>query len=318
MDATCEAPKTCSTCGATEGEALGHIYDPPTCEIPATCMVCGHTEGDKREHEWLETSCTKTCTLCQAEDPSAPGHIWIEATCVNPKTCGVCDLTEGEPGPHDWMDADCSNPQRCRNCDATQGEALGHALPEGNDGVSGVCTVCNKAIEYFKYEDTLYAWTEYEINAKGKYENPVTYILKGYDGNNYHPVEWFKDGTLLAYESGSLPSKVSGLRCTAFYAQGEVYYFTDYSSSDPEAVVNALSKAASKYVSFRYASYSNFNYTSAVLTNDGDWVFGAKGYVDAAMDAYGKTVAIVHKAPKSAEDADDPTDTWAVSCNWMK
>ena len=37
-DATCTAPKTCSTCGATEGDALGHTY---TNEYDIDCNVCG-------------------------------------------------------------------------------------------------------------------------------------------------------------------------------------------------------------------------------------------------------------------------------------
>ena len=35
-DATCETPKTCSVCGKTEGEALGHNWD-----ANSTCTVCG-------------------------------------------------------------------------------------------------------------------------------------------------------------------------------------------------------------------------------------------------------------------------------------
>ena len=37
VDATCTAPKTCSVCEATEGEALGHVYEGSTC---ASCGVC--------------------------------------------------------------------------------------------------------------------------------------------------------------------------------------------------------------------------------------------------------------------------------------
>ena len=37
-DATCTAPKTCSTCGATKGEALDHKYDD---EYDADCNECG-------------------------------------------------------------------------------------------------------------------------------------------------------------------------------------------------------------------------------------------------------------------------------------
>lgn len=39
-DATCTAPKTCTECGETEGEALGHSWEDATCAAPKTCSVC--------------------------------------------------------------------------------------------------------------------------------------------------------------------------------------------------------------------------------------------------------------------------------------
>jgi hypothetical protein len=41
-DATCVAPKTCTVCGETEGEALGHTPGAEaTCTTAQTCTVCG-------------------------------------------------------------------------------------------------------------------------------------------------------------------------------------------------------------------------------------------------------------------------------------
>lgn len=40
-DATCTQPKTCTECGATEGEALGHDYK--ATKVAATCTEAGHT-----------------------------------------------------------------------------------------------------------------------------------------------------------------------------------------------------------------------------------------------------------------------------------
>ena len=45
-DATCAAPKTCSVCGETEGDALGHAWIDATYEAPKTCETCGATEGE--------------------------------------------------------------------------------------------------------------------------------------------------------------------------------------------------------------------------------------------------------------------------------
>ena len=86
-DATCTDPKTCSVCGATEGEALGHSWNEATCTAPKTCSVCGATEGE------------------------ALGHSWNDATCDTPKTCSVCGETEGEALGHSYdneYDADCN------------------------------------------------------------------------------------------------------------------------------------------------------------------------------------------------------------------
>lgn len=46
--ATCIAPQTCS-CGATEGEALGHTWKDASCVAPKTCSVCSATEGEPLE-----------------------------------------------------------------------------------------------------------------------------------------------------------------------------------------------------------------------------------------------------------------------------
>lgn len=74
-EATCTEPKTCTSCGETEGEALGHTWKAATCTEPKTCTVCGATEGE------------------------ALGHQWTEATYLTPKTCSVCGETEGGPKP---------------------------------------------------------------------------------------------------------------------------------------------------------------------------------------------------------------------------
>ncbi len=60
-DATCDAPKTCRVCGATEGEALGHSWIDATCETPATCERCGVTEGKALGHDLSEVTVESTC-----------------------------------------------------------------------------------------------------------------------------------------------------------------------------------------------------------------------------------------------------------------
>ncbi len=46
QDATCDAPKTCTLCQATEGEALTHDMAPANHQAPSTCRLCDHTEGE--------------------------------------------------------------------------------------------------------------------------------------------------------------------------------------------------------------------------------------------------------------------------------
>jgi len=98
-EATCTAPKTCSICGATEGEALGHSWNEATCTAPKTCSVCGATEGEALGHSWNEATCTtpKTCSVCGVTEGEALGHTWIPADYDHPKTCSVCGTTEGDP-----------------------------------------------------------------------------------------------------------------------------------------------------------------------------------------------------------------------------
>ena len=127
-EATCETPKTCAKCEATEGSALGHSWKEATCEAPKTCTVCGKTEGSALGHSWKEATCEtpKTCTVCGKTEGPALGHSWKAATCETPKTCTVCGKTEGEALGHSWKVADCTHPKTCTVCGKTEGEALGH------------------------------------------------------------------------------------------------------------------------------------------------------------------------------------------------
>ncbi|MBO5858308.1 MAG: hypothetical protein J6R20_00820 [Clostridia bacterium] len=51
-DANCTEPKTCQSCGMTEGEALGHDWKEATCTAPETCSVCGGTQGEVAPHAY--------------------------------------------------------------------------------------------------------------------------------------------------------------------------------------------------------------------------------------------------------------------------
>lgn len=83
-DATCTIPKTCNTCGATDGSPTGHDWDEATCMTPKTCKTCNATEGN------------------------AAGHSWNAATCTIPKTCSKCGATEGSISAHSHQNGHCA------------------------------------------------------------------------------------------------------------------------------------------------------------------------------------------------------------------
>ncbi len=64
--ADCLLPKTCSVCGATEGEALGHNWKEADCTRPKTCLSCGITEGELGNHNYVNN----TCTNCGVSEPA--------------------------------------------------------------------------------------------------------------------------------------------------------------------------------------------------------------------------------------------------------
>lgn len=81
--ATCTAPKTCTSCGATEGEAKGHtpVTDPA---VAASCIATGKTEG----------SHCSTCSEVITEQTLLPatGHTFSDGKC---SICSSLEPSEG-------------------------------------------------------------------------------------------------------------------------------------------------------------------------------------------------------------------------------
>lgn len=101
QDATCTAPRTCSICNKTDGEALGHDWQDSTCISPETCSRCGATRGDKSDHKWEPATCNapQTCSVCGKTNGDSLGHIWEPATFEKPSTCSRCGEESGNVLP---------------------------------------------------------------------------------------------------------------------------------------------------------------------------------------------------------------------------
>ena len=108
------------------GCGCDHEWYAATCKAPKTCSLCGKTEGEALPHTWLDATCTtaKICTVCDTVDGEALGHSWQDPTCTDPKTCTRCNLTEGEAAGHQWEEATTEAPQTCSVCKKTTGVKL--------------------------------------------------------------------------------------------------------------------------------------------------------------------------------------------------
>ena len=70
-DATCDSPKTCVDCGATEGDELDHLWLDGNCETPRKCFHCGETTGIATGHIYLggDAETPATCLSCGEMKP---------------------------------------------------------------------------------------------------------------------------------------------------------------------------------------------------------------------------------------------------------
>ena len=69
VEATCTEPKTCSECGETEGEPLGHQFSEATYWDTPTCSVCGIVEGEPLTPAFEAQGFTAT-DIDDVEEPS--------------------------------------------------------------------------------------------------------------------------------------------------------------------------------------------------------------------------------------------------------
>lgn len=128
-DATCQAPKTCKLCQATEGSTVGHKPIAPTCTTPTICSVCNATSefwAGALGHDWKEATCTtaKTCRTCGEVESEALGHIWIDPTCLDEGYCSTCNFPNPEAPAlgHEYAKVEAVDPT-CTKTGFTEGSA---------------------------------------------------------------------------------------------------------------------------------------------------------------------------------------------------
>ena len=151
-NATCTSPKTCSVCGATDGEALGHTpnEDDGDCTTAILCKVCTEvTSAGKASHdsEADDGDCTTaiTCSECGTVTTEARNeHTGGTATCGAKAVCESCGTAYGEIDldNHDLTTVDNNGVCEC-------GQPLTFVIT--NSGVNA---------NYDNLEDALAAWTD--------------------------------------------------------------------------------------------------------------------------------------------------------------
>ena len=108
-DPTCTEPGKCE-CGEIGDVALGHTWVEATCDAPKTCSVCKATEGEAKGHtpgEEATCAAPQICTVCEKVLVKALDHTEVEipaveSTCTTHGTtagvkCSVCDTVIVEP-----------------------------------------------------------------------------------------------------------------------------------------------------------------------------------------------------------------------------
>ena len=180
VDATCTAPKTCSRCDATEGNALGHdfakVWSSDADGHWHACSRCDAKDGEAAHTPGAAATETtpQKCTECDYIITPALGHTHhMTPVAAKPATCtadgnkayytcscgmwfedaaGSTEITDhdsvviGHLG-HDFAPATCTTPKTCSRCGATEGNALGHDFADvwssDADGHWHACTRCD-------------------------------------------------------------------------------------------------------------------------------------------------------------------------------
>lgn len=167
-DATCTEPKTCETCGATEGIALGHQGAAPVIVTPPTCTEKGHTT----------VNCQRCGALLDDSYPDALGH-----------------KEKVEINTQPTYDADGRLKIVCERCQEVLQDTV---RPRLTVGASVVCVIETDDPD----ADAIIAQFDYDGLYKGEVFQPDIPEIPGYtvvEGTEQIEIELGEDGNYILY-----------------------------------------------------------------------------------------------------------------------
>lgn len=179
-DADCITPKTCTVCGATDGEALGHTWKDADCITPKTCTVCGATEGEAKGHAWSEWATVKKAT--------------VDAKGTEERKCTTCEEKETrEVQRLNRIGEAKDNKITGIEAGGTYGtdvkitfKAHGAGM-DNQDPIKGDVRYIPAGWKIFKdyeFRDETYTGT-FSIDRKGEFELKVSFCKQTYDGEKW-------------------------------------------------------------------------------------------------------------------------------------
>ena len=303
--ATCTAPKTCTTCGATEGNPA-HKWKSANCTAPKTCTACGKTEGVKGEHTYVNNTC-KTCFAVNGNPSDAYLEIGSPArySAGNPAHCawslvtwngliycgggdydknsGATDIWAYDPANMKWIKTGTTNDE----CISKFAVIDGVLTAPGVDPIEGWTygnyyqLVNGQWQKIRKIPGAIHNFDMVKFDGKlfvglgvNKGDQPVKYTV---DGETYTNVPLYKNGSKVSVSSYKV------VRAYEFFVMDNALYaLMGFTNSNEDFYVYQYTGSKMEYVcsanSFIYGSGNgSFNYVSADVTLNGEFYVAANG-----------------------------------------
>ena len=212
VDATCTAPKTCSVCKTTEGEALGHNYGDASCTEAATCTVCGEPSGAALGHDYegkVTTAATCTTTGVMTYTCSRCEDSYTEEVAIVAHTAGT-PVKENEVNATCYTGGSYDTVTRCSACgtELARTTTATEATNEHTYGADGKCTTAG--CPSVKTTETKEAWELVTDASKLQIGDTIIIVAKDYNyalsttqnSNNRGQIAITKDGSYVTIVDG--------------------------------------------------------------------------------------------------------------------